>query len=69
MAVIKAETDCTINYLKFKNYDDVKEGDEILQVDVMKMMIPYPTPISGTIKYHIQPGDFVYAGTILAEVI
>ncbi len=69
MVAIKAQTDSTINYLSYKDQDSVKEGDEILQAEVMKMMIPYETPISGTIKYYVKQGDFVYAGTLLAEVI
>jgi biotin carboxyl carrier protein len=69
MPVIRAQTDCVINYLKYKNYDSVQEGEEIMQVEVMKMMIPIVSPITGTIKYHVQKGDYAYAGTTLAEVI
>lgn len=67
--LIKAQTDCVINCLQHKNGDSVKEGDEILQIDVMKMIIPVITTFSGTIKYFTKQGDFVYAGTILAEVL
>jgi biotin carboxyl carrier protein len=66
---IKAETDCIINYLKFKDGDSVKEGDEILQVEMMKMMTPYTTLVSGTIKYLVKQYDYVYAGTVMAEVV
>ena len=65
---IKAETDRIINKLCFKNGDTVSGGDEILQTELMKMMISIYAPVSGVIKYKVAQWDYVYAGTVLAEI-
>jgi biotin carboxyl carrier protein len=69
MTEIRAETDSVINYLVFKDGDRVNEGNEIMQTEIMKMMFAIVTTVGGTIKYRVKQGDFVYAGTILAEVV
>jgi biotin carboxyl carrier protein len=69
MTEIKAESDCVINYLCFKDGSTVGGGDEILQVEVMKMMIPYTTPEGGMIKYRVKQGDYVATGQVLAEIV
>lgn len=65
---IKAQTDCIVNNLWKKDGDKVSEGDEILQVEVCKMMIPITTPEAGTITYRVKQFDYVYAGSVMAEI-
>lgn len=69
MLEVKAETDCCINYLCFRDGVTVGEGDEIMQIEVMKMMIPVIAPKGGMIKFRVAPTDMVYAGTVLAEIV
>lgn len=65
---IKAETDRIVTKLCFKDGDAVKQGDEILQTELMKMMIPVVTPVTGVIKYKVAQYDYVYAGMSMAEI-
>jgi biotin carboxyl carrier protein len=69
MTEVKAETDCAINQLYFKDGDTVGSGDEIMQLEIMKMMIPVNAPKGGMIKYKVSPTQMVYAGTVLAEIV
>ena len=69
MTEIKAESDCVINYLCFKDGSTVGGGDEILQVEVMKMMYPVNTTVGGMIKYRVKQGDYVATGQVLAEIV
>jgi biotin carboxyl carrier protein len=69
MHAVKAETDCIINHLYFKNGSTVGNGDEIMQIEVMKMMIAIQAPTGGMIQYKVKQYDMVYAGTILAEIV
>lgn len=68
MHEVKAQTDCIISSLSKTNGDTVKTGDEIIITEVMKMMAPVVTPVGGTIKYKIAKYDYVYAGTVMAEI-
>lgn len=65
---VVAETDRIINKLCFKDGDIVKQGDEILQTEMMKMISPVVAPISGKIKYKVAEFDYVYAGMTMAEI-
>jgi biotin carboxyl carrier protein len=65
---VKAETDRIINKLCFKDGDTVKQGDEILHTELMKMMMNIQAPVSGKIKYKVAVFDYVYAGMVMAEI-
>lgn len=65
---IKAQTDLIISSLSKKNGDTVKAGDEIIMTEYLKMMSPYTTPVDGVITYKVSVFDYVYAGTVMAEI-
>lgn len=69
MTTIEAQTDCVVSDLRFKDGDTVCGGDEIIIVEVMKMMLPVVTTDGGVIKYKCKRYDYVVAGQVLAEVI
>ncbi|MEA3305813.1 MAG: biotin/lipoyl-containing protein [Candidatus Omnitrophota bacterium] len=49
--------------------DDVKKGDDIVEMVTDKAAFNVPSPVSGIIKNIIHPeGDTVKIGSILAEV-
>lgn len=66
---IKAQTDCIIVQVYFKDEDIVKEGAEVLTVEVCKMMIPYNTNVGGTIKYLVKKDDYVQVGAVMVEIV
>jgi biotin carboxyl carrier protein len=65
---IKAQCDCIVISIFYKDGDTVSGGAEILMVEVMKMMISYDTTGGGVIKYNCKVGDYVKNGQVLAEV-
>jgi acetyl-CoA carboxylase biotin carboxyl carrier protein len=49
--------------------DNVKEDDEVIIMEAMKMEIPVTAPADGTIRrLNVKEGDPVEANTILAEM-
>lgn len=47
----------------------VREGDTLLVVESMKMEIPIPTPVAGTVaELRVEPQDVVSQGDVLAVI-
>jgi biotin carboxyl carrier protein len=47
----------------------VGDGDTVIVLEAMKMEIPVPSPVSGSVtRIHVAVGDQVAAGTVLATV-
>jgi len=49
--------------------DRVKEGQEVVILDSMKMQLPVPSPVAGAVKaVRVSAGDFVNEGDPLVEL-
>jgi acetyl-CoA carboxylase biotin carboxyl carrier protein len=48
---------------------DVAAGDALVLVESMKMEIPVPAPVAGTVTgVHVAPGDLVQEGDLLVTL-
>lgn len=49
--------------------DEVKENDEIVTIEAMKMEMPVVAPVSGVVKeVSVQPGQVIQADTVIAII-
>lgn len=49
--------------------DEVKENDEIVTIEAMKMEMPVVAPVSGVVKeISVQPGQVIQADTVIAII-
>jgi len=68
MEKIIADQDLVITALNYKDGDTVTEGAEIIQTEILKMMIPIHCQTSGKIQYFVKQYDYVYTGTLMAQI-
>ena len=55
--------------IKLNAGDKVKEGDEVLSIEAMKMENPLMSPVNGTIKeISVTKGQAVKAGDIMVTI-
>ena len=65
---ILAEFECTVNSLELSDGDTVQVGDQVLTLNLMKMIIPVQTPVAGIVRYTKAVDDYVKEGDVLARV-
>lgn len=66
---IELETGGTVWKLLVAEGDQVKEGQELFIMEVMKMEVPYEAPIDGVVKdLSIAEGDVLKEGDYAMEI-
>ena len=66
---IKLETGGSVWKLHVSEGEEVKAGQELFILEVMKMEVPYEAPVAGTItSLTIAEGDAVQEGDVAAEI-
>lgn len=51
-----------------KEGEHVNAGQDIIELESMKMHFPHTAPVAGVVHYKVQPGNFVDEGALLAEI-
>jgi acetyl-CoA carboxylase biotin carboxyl carrier protein len=69
MTKIELETGGSVWKMLVKPGDQVAQGDTLFILEVMKMEVPYPAPISGEVyATHIAEGDAVEEDQLAVEI-
>ena len=69
MIKIELETGGSVWQVLTKPGDRVEAGDTLFILEVMKMEVPYETPLAGeVVAVHIAEGDAVEEGQLAVEV-
>ena len=69
MTKIELETGGSVWKLLTKQGDLVEEGDILFILEVMKMEVPYESPVNGKVTaVHISEGDFVEEDQLALEI-
>ena len=67
-AVVKAPMPGAVLRFSVKDGEHVKEGQEIIVLEAMKMETPVAAPAAGVIHFSVKQGDQVQSGHPLAEI-
>jgi len=66
---IELETDGSFWKILVKDGDQVKEGDTLFIMEVMKMEVPYEAPVDGTVtNLQVSEGDVGQEGDLVLEI-
>lgn len=65
---IKSEFECTVDQVFFGDGDTVKAGDHLMNLSVMKMLIPVNCTADGIAQFSFGAGDYVKQGDVLVEI-
>ena len=69
MTKVELETGGSVWKMLVKPGDQVAQGDTLFILEVMKMEVPYPAPISGEVSAtHIAEGDAVEEDQLEVEI-
>lgn len=68
MTEITSDFESIIDQLCFEDGDAVQKHETIMNLSVMKMMIPVFAPCDGRVSYTVQMGDYVREGDVIAKV-
>lgn len=65
---IVAETTGTVSMVYVESGCQVSEGEALLEIEVMKMMVRVDSPATGKLTLHVGPSEFTEEGSIIGEI-
>jgi len=67
--IIKSDTVAVVSMVPYDPGTEVLEGDTVIIIECMKVMIEIATPVTGIIKKIFkEPGDMIEEGEPLVEI-
>ncbi len=67
-AVVRAPTDGVVSFIAASSGATVSAGEEIMGIEVMKMIYPVKAPVGGTVEFTVKVGEMVTVEQTVAKV-
>jgi acetyl-CoA carboxylase biotin carboxyl carrier protein len=66
---VRAEITANVWQVAVEEGQMIAEGDDVVILESMKMEIPVPAPVAGTVReLHVSPDDQVQEGDLIAVI-